>query len=839
MAGKRVPALAPDPKTGRMRFGLVDESEAEQLVAAGGKVLTKTEADAAEAEQRQAERADKAGLAGTAQTVIGAVGGALNPLMYSGGPGSTGEAVNRGVTSGLTAGLNEVAERKAYDAFGPAGSGTKFAQQRDDITAASPTAHTVGGVMGFTAGAAALPASPAGVIGKAGGLVERGAGLALKSGGGALRQAATTGGKMALRGGLEAGLAGAVQSGADDLVHDREINGEKMWTMAKHSAGAGAVIGGGLGFSGSLASSGVKAAGRGLIRGLTRTAEDGSVGKISKALADADGTAQRTAYDQAWRAMGAGFDLQSTNYAKRAAKYLPGGTADLGRTGIEHGVIDVPQGLTPRQAAMHAAKTGTPAEMLPRAEAALDRAGRAVGEIVDASGAHVSAPEVMGVVEEVARKYEATAATAPVGRQIRAFGGELANSLGIRSLSDSVPIQSLIRERRAMGRIAFGDATTVDPRLGLEAKRALVSQVEDLIERSLDSASGKVPGAELARYKAAKADYHKLSLITEALEDSAARASKQRMLSVTDYGAALMSAAGGHPLAAPVVAVGHHLVRTRGNAAAAAFLTRAAEQQSFSKLLKRAEALVDGAVTGSIAETPAPKRLTSGKRTANDVADGRAEHEATRTKALAIVREQGDLAANPSSMLKRMQDTAAAIGRHAGPRAAAAYSMSEIKSQQYIAKYIPAKERRDPLDPRSVPPLTMDEAQSLVRAQGYKEDPRTVWEDFAKGIVTPEGLDAAQTLMPEQFAEFQIKLFAHVQQHMLKNKQISQGQRLRIDKLLGGAAIRADDIARSQQDFAESPPDPNQGPAPATGGKPVDMSIQQSGFDAVEMRKAQ
>lgn len=843
MAGKRVPALAPDPKTGRMRFGLVDESEAEQLTAAGGKLLTKSEADAAEAEQRQAERADRAGVAGTVQTVTGAVAGSLNPLLYSGGPGSAGEAYNRGVTGGLTAGLSDVAERKAYDTFGGPGAGAKFAQFRDDVRAASPTAHMAGEVAGFAAGASALPASPAGVIGKAGALaekgVERGLGLALRSGGGALKQAATAGLKMGVRGAVEGGLAAGVQSAADDLVHDAPVNGEKLWTMTKHGMLAGGVLGGGLGFSGSLAASGARAAGRGVLRGLARAGEGES--SVARVFGDADGAARRAANEQAFRSFGAGFDLQSTSVAKRAQKYLPNGTADLGETAIRHGIIDIPQGLTPRQAAMHAARTGTPAEMLPRAHAAHARAGQAVGDIVDASGARVSAPEMMQAVENVIAPYEQSAATRGIARDLRSYTADLFDSLGLRTMDGTASVQDLIRERRALGGRVFGDNVTVDPKTALKAKRELVSALEDVAETVMDRASGKVPGAQRATYTQAKADYHRLSLIVEALEDSAARVSKQRVLSITDYGSAVAAAASGHPLAAPVVAVGHHLVRTRGNAAAAAFLSRAAEQQSFSKLLAKANALVDDSVAGLLAEGPStPRKLPKARTTARNVIDGKAEHAAVREEAKAIVKWHGDVAANPRSTFSRLQETAEVVGRHAGPQAAAAYTMSSLKAMSYVSKYVPQKERRDPLDPRSVPPLTLDESLSLTRAYRYASDPQTVWQDFAKGIVTPEGLDAAKTMMPEQFADFQVKLFAHVQQHMLRNRQITGGQRIRIDKLLEGAAIRAADVARSQQDFMDAPPDPQQGPAPQpTGNKPVNMPIQQSGFDAVEMRAAQ
>lgn len=831
MAGKRVAVLAPDGT-----FGTLPEEEVANLPE-GARVLSGQEVATREAEQRQAEREEAAGVGGKIQTVVGAVGGALNPLMYSGGPGSAGEAYNRGVTSGLTAGLNEVAERKVIDATAGPGAGAKFAQQRDDIRTASPIAHTAGEMMGFTAGASALPASPAGVIGKAGGLVEKGAGLALKSGGGALRQAATTGVKMGLRGATEATIAGGLQSAADDLVHDQPINGEKLWSTMKHSAGAGAVLGGGLGAGGSLVASGVKAGARSVIRGLARGAEENPGGNLAKLFGDADGAARGVANEQAWRSFGAGFDLQSTSVAKRAQKYLKSGTADLGETAIRHGIIDIPEGMTPRQAALHAAKTGTPAEMLPRAEAAHAKAGRAVGEIVDSSGARVTAPEMMQAVEKVIAPYEKSAATRTIARDLRSYTADLFDSMGLRSMDGTASVQDLIRERRALGGRVFGDNVTVDPKTALKAKRELVTALEDVAESVMDRASGQVPGAQRAQYTQAKADYHKLSLIVEALEDSAARVSKQRTLSLTDYGSAIGAAASGHPLAAPVVALGHHLIRTRGNAAAAAYLTRAAEQQTFSKLLAKADEAVGGAVRGVLAESQAPRKLSAAKASAPKVAEGKAEHEAVRAEAKEIVKWAGDVGANPRSTLSRLQEAAELVGRHAGPQAAAAYTMSSLKAMSYVSKYVPQKDRRDPLDPRSIPPLTMDESQSLTRAYRYASEPLTVWQDFANGIVTPEGLDAAKTLMPEQFANFQVQLFAHVQQHMLKNKQLTQSQRLRVDKLLGGLAIRPEDIARNQQNLTQDLPKEDK-PQP-TGNKSVDMPIQQSGFDAVEMRKAQ
>jgi len=842
---KRVPVLAPDPKTGRLRFATVDESEADLVVSGGGKLLTKAEADTHDAEIRQTEREDKAGIAGKVSTAVGAYAGALNPLMYSGGPGSTGEAYNRGVTHGATAGLNEVAERKAIDATAGPGAGAKFAQQLDDVKTASPYAHGAGEMMGLVGGTALGAATPAGAIGRVGGALEGGAnfltkGLAAR---GALGKAAATGIGLGVRGATEGAIYSGVTSATDDMVHDHEVNGEKLYTAIGHGALAGGVIGGGLGFTGSLAASGAKAAKAGIVKSLSRGASEAKLGgSVAEAFGNPNEFARGLAHEQAWKAVGGGFGLQSTRYAKEAAAHFPGGTKDIGEIGMRYGVLDTgPQAATPLEAAWHAAKVGTPAEMLPRAEAALDGVGKRIGAITESSGARVNGVEIMNAVDEVAAKYESAAATKPAARSVRAFAEDLRQSLGVKDFGDTVAVQDLLRERKAMDRIFFADQATMDPKLALELKRNLRGKIEGLITEALDGASGKVPGELAAEYKALKKDFHGLRILEEAAEDSAARAAKGATLGLGEKFAVASSVASGHFAAAPVLGLGGKMIRERGNAAAAAFLSRAADRGTFAKLLRTADEARTAAVKGVLAEAPAATAGKAPKRTAQTVEASQAETVALRSQADAIMQWQGQVRANPKRMMDALAEAAEVVGRTAGPRTASAYTSATIRAFNYISRYVPVKDRRDPLDPRSVPPLTYDEADRLVRAHKYATEPGAVWKDFGRGIITPEGLDWANEV-PEQFAEFRTELLAHVTEHMLKNKQLSQSHRLRIDKLLGvpaGPDLRPDAIARHQADFLEKVPDDASGPQPPqTGGQPVNMKISQAGFDAVEARKS-
>jgi hypothetical protein len=76
---------------------------------------------------------------------------------------------------------------------------------------------------------------------------------------------------------------------------------------------------------------------------------------------------------------------------------------------------------------------------------------------------------------------------------------------------------------------------------------------------------------------------------------------------------------------------------------------------------------------------------------------------------------------------------------------------------------------------------------------------------------------------------------------MLRNRKLTQSQRLRIDKLLGypaGADLRPEAIQRNQSNYAaidEAPQGAPPAPSP-TGNGPVNLKVQQTGFDAVEAR---
>lgn len=864
------------------------DSMAADVVGMGGRLATKEELAEHDLQQQYENQSLPQKALGYAK-FAGPAGSLANLALGGGNAAPMLEAYREG-----TGDLGGAAASKAVTELvqgKPAAQA--YAEHRAQLKEAYPTTSAAGNLANMAGSAIAGPAAGIGGATSAlGGAVEGGVarGLSGLAARGALGRAATTAAGMAARGAVEGGIISGTEQATDNFVNDKSL-GEKLYATMGHGALMGGALGAAAGFGGSLIATGARnvfskaesaipsldegggaiakagAQAEGKLRDATAAAKgelegvaDQAIAKggkgirsaFSDALSDPNATATKMANDQAWRAVGSGFGLQSTRYAKEAAKYFANGTTDLGAIARKYDLIDMGDaGASPAAAAFQAAKSGTPAEILPRAEAALDLVGKKIGTITDASGATIHSSEIADLIDETALKYETTAAMRPAGKSIRAFGDQLLDSLGMLAKdaegrtvvnpNASASIQDVLDERKAIDRLVFQDSSTLDPKVALEAKRALRSRLEGSITDALDAASGKVPGEERAAYESLKKDYHGLRILTEATEDSAARSSKASMFGFKETMGAVGAAASGHILAAPVLALGGKVLKDRGNAAAAAFLSRAVDTGAITRLVQKFDSKIASSAANVMREgaaAQAPIRSAGKVSAAADVAskaEARTAILATQTRAQNIVQWIGKFNANPGHISDQMEEAAAIVGRAGGPQAAEQYTASTMRAIRFIAAHIPVKERTDPLNPNSTPPLTYDEAATVNQATRYALHPETIFDDFGKGIVTPVGLRAANTLAPDTMATFQDYLRDHVTDHLLRNGRLTWSKRLQLDKL-GIESIRPDSVASIQANLLPAPPEPppaNQGPPPP---RPLNMQVQQTGFDAVEAR---
>lgn len=933
-------------------------SDVPELVKLGGRVATPQELAEHKAEQDYAQKS-------TVEKVTGPLRYA-SPFTFAASLAATGQAPVlpptleshlQGVGEGLGAGLPQLAVKEATRLAGGDQAARAYADRAETASTAHPTAGTVGQVVGMGVGAMMGRAAPTGLLSEVGAGVEAGVGRAMAgvAAKGVLGRAATTGAELAARGFIEAAGYNAATELSKAAFLDQEINGEKLYSIAGHSAlaglfgaGGGAVLGG----SGSLVASGGRAAYRGAVGGISKLAQVGELGlargqaaieqtigkgravvdelgakaetaaaeakalgkdaadaakgaakgaaedaatgarrmageavddgvKTGRTLAEITGTkieqeqaamratverlktpeAQKAfAYDLAWKQVGGGQGLQSTRFAKQAEKYLPNGTQDVGEILMRKGILDVEQG------AFAAAKSGTAAEMLPKIAAAVEENGARLGAITNASGATIGAKDINGLFANVLDRYGSIAGREGEVAAIKAYRENLLQKLNVGDTwaahagdfsaldgrAAEATIQDVLKQRKGLDEIIYAEQKTLDPKGRLAALRDVRSEMERMLMDKLDEASGKVPGELRKEYQALKRDHVALSIAKDAAEDSAARMAKARSVSLTDY----LAGAGSLPLT-----LGHKVLRERGNAAAAVTLYRMAESGSLTRAIEAADQAVTKAAKGALQiaseakATPGAQSPRTGFNFGERVAQasqrvaqaGKRQEpvqvQEIRRQAAAVIKWQGDVRANPQPSIQQIQEAAAQIGQQSGPKAAAAYSAAAFKALTFVASHIPAKERRDPLDPRSVPPLTTEEADRVVRAAKYAARPASVWEDFERGRVTPEGIAAAETFMPEQLASFRQQLLSDVTERMARDQRLTATQRLRIDKLLGGVPagpdLRPENLAKLQSNFAPVPPEPAPTAPPApTGGKKVDMQVQQTGFDAVEARKA-
>ncbi len=724
---------------------------------------------------------------------VGAVGGAAEKLAARGAVGLASRGVaGRMVATAIALGARGGAEGAMY---GAAQEVSDEMLGDHDLAADKVFAAMGMGALGGALGGAAL--------GGAGSLVASGARGVYDAASGGLSRAASRGERAAADIGAKADAAAAeAKALGKDAVAEAKSGVERAGAQAHNAVAEGVQK------AGQIAEDATSMVGD--ATGTKAGQEATSLSDLTSKFATKD--AQKgLAYDQAWKAIGAGQGLQSTAFAKRAERYLANGTRDVGEVLMRKGIINAEDGL------VAAAKGGTPAAMLPKIDAELQATGQRIGQITDASGARINAVDLINAMEGIAGQYEKSAATRPAGRSIRAFGLDLFDSLGIRDVGDTVSIQDVIRERKALDRIAFGDAPTMDPKLALELKRELRGKLEGIVVDSLDEASGKVPGELKAEYKALKKDYTALSIASEAAEDSAARAAKARSVSLTDY------LAGGGSIAATL---GHKLVRERGNAAAAVLLYRMAEAGTITRAMARVDETIGRASKGLLV-APKSVPLPESSPTTN-----------VRARAQEAMKNIAAAQANPEAVVDKITRATEGVGNTA-PQFAGALTQRFTDAAAFLASKVPVHPDPDPFDPHQAPKLNDQQAHELMQYVGYVDRPERFFEEAAHGKLTYEGVETAKVLMPAAFAEFQQRTLTEMADMMAKGIEVPFRQRERLGVLLDIPAVPSQrpDMMRMLQanvvnsDKAAKPNAPGGGPS-----RPLPTKTQPSALDRLEGR---
>lgn len=838
--------------------GTVLPQDVNNVIKAGGRVATSKEIAETRANESYERASTGQKVLGHASTLVGPI--ASNALAGTGAAALRPEveAFQSGEASAATLGLDKIATKYALESVAGKGAGKAYAEHLRDTEEANPGWHTAGELTGFAAmaaggsGAGLARAVPGLGVSALGGAAEAGAARALAgvAARGALGRALATGGELAARGMVEGALYGAANQVTEDVLGDHEVAADRVFAAAGMGALYGGVGGAVLGSSGSLAKSAVGGVGRGIAR-LSRPAEDAiakteaAAAKAEAATAKLEGVATKAdealeesgvqklaknfttdegrkalAYDQAWKAVGAGYGLQTTRYAKQAAKYFPNGTRDLGEVAIRHGIIDVGNEVSPVAAAWKAGVNGTPAEMLPKIQAASDLVGTKIGDLTQASGATVKAQKLAEIINDVAKPYEGKAGQRHIGTTVREYGAELGDVLQLKGPSDVVTVQDLLIQRKALDEIVYRETKQLDPKMRVQALRDVRAKMEDLITGAIDEASGKAKGELAAEYKTLKKDFHALRILEEAAEDSAARSSKAATLSLTDKMMLAGGLASGNLLSGPALGFGSKLVRERGNAAAAVLLYRMGEIGS----VQRAIQLVDQQLGRSAKGLLQPAKGTSRSAAANPVQSARKAEE-----------RLAELSSKPERVVERAATVTQGLTT-AAPTVGGGVARNLTRAMAFLNAKLPPVRTSDPLSPDQKRAWTQTEAAKFMRYVEAAEDPMGVLEDVERGKVTREGVETLRVLAPTLYRDLQIQTMDAIAEQLAKGKPIPFETRLKIGVLLDVPADPS--LVPRTRAFLQGnvvplpPPNGTSGGGPkGASSKPLKLPTQHTAFD--------
>lgn len=473
--------------------------------------------------------------------------------------------------------------------------------------------------------------APQRAVGAIGDVAEHAAGaLTPELGDSLLARIATKAVGIGARGTVEGAIYGGDQYLADQaLEQNPDLSGESLLAAVGHGALLGGVAGGALGAGGEIGKD--------------------VLGRIAPHISGA-------AESQAFRALGARKAFVT------AADRIEGGVEGVGRELLDSGLIGFGDNVD-----QVAEKVGS----------ARQEAGRAVDKVhesADATG--VEGPKLANVFKTLDE-------------------GPLAKLRDLPSMNQGAihRIEALKNDLRAAAgsdaRLSFQDAQKFRARIDdaikwstnplapvnetTEALKGVRRALESEIEAAGDRAS-KVLGEDwLKNYKSAKLRYRRLAVADDAVQDAVERRGANRVISPSDYGVGAAIGVAGGGLAGLAGAAAHHVLRERGNAAAAVLLDRIGAFRGVGRAVGMVEKETARGIGRAVGDE---SRVTVSQKERAFGGDFNKRREA-------VVEAVGN-----EDHAQAIQDAVGGIAQHA-PGTAASFVRAALRATTYLASQLP------------------------------------------------------------------------------------------------------------------------------------------------------
>lgn len=568
--------------------------------------------------------------------------------------------------------------------------------------------------------------APQRAIGAIGDVAEHAAGAVLPElGDSLLARIATKAVGTGARGTVEGAIYGGDQYLADQALEQHpDLSGESLLAAVGHGALLGGVGGGVLGAGGEL--------GREVL------------GRIAPHISGA-------AESQAFRA------LNPRKAFVTAAERIEGGAEGIGRELLDSGIIGFGD------------KVGD--KVADKVASARQEAGAAVGKtLADADAAGVEGPKLANVFRQLdegplarlkdlpsmnrgaidrieSLKTDLTAATGvkvPTAAEFAAqgFSEDVAKTVKDKLLADAKLTFQDAQKLRA--RIDDEIKWSTNPQAPVNATTEALKGVRRALETEIESAgdrASKTLGEDwLKDYKSKKLRFRRLAVADDAAQDAVDQRTANRVISPSDYGvgAAAGMAFGG--LGGLAAAAAHHVLRERGNAAAAVLLDRIGAFRGVGRAVGMVERETARGVGRAVGDEARVSVATKERAFGGDF-DKRRE---------AVVAAVGS-----EDHQQAIQDAVGGIAQHA-PGTAAAFSRAAARATAYLASQLP--QPTDTVTATVSPKLAHYDPPASEKAAWNRKfdavhDPVGTMAQIEQHTLTPDEVEAIRATHPTWHAQ--------------------------------------------------------------------------------------
>jgi hypothetical protein len=254
--------------------------------------------------------------------------------------------------------------------------------------------------------------------------------------------------------------------------------------------------------------------------------------------------------------------------------------------------------------------------------------------------------------------------------------------------------------------------------------------------------------------KGLRRDYQHLSIAEKALDKTTAAYATNRNVSMSGYLAAVGSAAAGHPFAAPVVAIGHQVIKERGNALAAHFLGKLANLGAAEAATRSIDQQLSSGIRGYLSKLSAPVErvaIASAGTARRDLSGGGLS--ARYEKAVGKVSA---LASDPAGSSAKLSANMGSLGQHA-PNVATSMAQKATASVHWLTQQVPPSQPSNSILQGTLKPAPPSDAEmsAFLRKAAVVNDPMSVVKALRAGKVTADQVDALKSNYPSLYAQVQ------------------------------------------------------------------------------------